>query len=147
MDLEVLRTDGYRQARPLARHGVEERAVDVDREGIAEFVGLGLVGSLPAGASLGQGVATERFPAEAAEDVGEGLRAKPARGACREFEPPAVALQIASLLQRSCQLSQLSEGLGRIDAREVSQQLWVDAREPVGIASAYQLLLHGVVAL
>src|SRR5207253_7405464 len=99
MHLEVARTDGDWQARPRTRHGVEEGAVDVDREGIAELVGLGLVGSLPAGAGLGKCVASERLPAQPAEDVGERLGSEPASGARGELEASAVPLQVAGFLQ------------------------------------------------
>ena len=59
VNLEVPWTDGDRQARSGARHGVEERSIDVHGERIAELVGLGLVGALPARTGMRERVATQ----------------------------------------------------------------------------------------
>ena len=132
---------------PDARHRVEQRAVDVDREGVAELVGLRLLGRLAAASGLRERMAAEALAAQPAEDVGQRPHAELARGARRELEMAAVAVEVPGLLERAGQRGELVEVVDRIVAGEVAQRLGIDALERVRVASGDQRLLHRVVLL
>ena len=141
------RTDAHRRSRPGPRHRVEQRAVDVDREGVAELVGLRLLGRLPAASGLRERMTTEALAAQPAEDVGQRPHAELARGAWRELEMAAVAVEVPRLLERTGQRGELVEVVDRIVAGKVAQRLGIDALERVRVACGDQRLLHRVVLL
>ena len=89
----------------------------------------------------------EAVAPELAEDLGERPHAELARGSRCELQPAAVALQVAGLLERAGQLAQLLEIPGGVVARQVAQQIVVDAIQGVGVARAGERLLHLVEAL
>ena len=132
---------------PDRGHRVEQRAVDVDREGVAELVGLRLLGRLPAASGLRERMATEALAPQPAEDVGQRPHAELARGAWRELEMAAVAVEVPRVLERAGQRGELVEVVDRIVAGEVAQRLGIDALERVRVASGDQRLLHRVVLL
>ena len=63
---------------PDARHGVVHGALDVEVEGVAELVGLGLALGLVAGADVGVAVAAQAVLGQLGEQVGQGLLPDPA---------------------------------------------------------------------
>ncbi len=146
-DLEVAGIDAHRSPGPLPGHGVEQRAVDVDRECVTELVRLRLVGRLAPSTCAWEWMATESLAAQSAEDVGQGAHSKLAGCARRELEPAALAIQVARLLERARQLAQLVEVLDGIVPGQVAQGVGVDLRQPIGIAGRAKSLLHGVVLL
>ncbi len=146
-DLEVLGADAHGRPGAVARHRVEQRAIDVDREGVAPLVALRVVRRLAAAALDRQRVPAEALAAQPAEDVGERPHAELARRARGELHPPALTLKVAGLLERLGELAQLLEVVQRVVSGEVSQGIGIHLVERVGVARGGERLLHRVVLL
>ena len=78
--------------------------------GVAELVALRLIGRLAAAPGERQRMATEALAPQPAEDVGQGAHAELARGAWRQLETAALAVEVARLLERTGELVRAGRG-------------------------------------
>src|SRR5262247_2560809 len=113
------KSSGDRRTGAVALDRVHQRLLEIEQERIAEFVALGLVGRVAAGAPALDVVPAEAVALEAGEDVLERLVAELSDRPRGELEPIALALEVARLLQLLRQLLQPLEILRRLLAQEL----------------------------
>ena len=88
LDLEVVGREAHRCAGALAGDGVAHGALDVQVEGVAELVRLGLVGELVADAALAHLMAADLVVHEAVEQVAQRVLPDAAQGPRRQLQAP-----------------------------------------------------------
>ena len=132
---------------PDAAHGIEQGAVDVDAERVAELVALRVVGELATAPGARSRVPAEALAPQPTEDLGQRLRAELPRGAGGELEAAALAVDVPRLLERLRQVREPIQLVDRVVATEVMQRVPIQPLERVGVARGEELLLHRVVLL
>src|SRR5437660_5077172 len=140
--LEIVRREPHRRAGAVALDRVHQRLLEVEQEGIAELVALGLVGGITARAPALDVVPPEAVALEGREDVLERLVAELADRARGELEPVALALEVARLLQLLRELLQPLEVLRRLLAEQLLDVDRIDLVQIVRRLDAAQLALE-----
>ena len=141
---EVVREQAHRDPRPVALHRVHQGLAQLEQEGIAELVGLDLVGAVAARPALLERVAAEAVALEVPEDVAQGLVADLADGPRGQLEAVALPLEVAGLLELLGHLAQALEVALGLLAQELLDLLGVDLLEVVGVAHLLDLPLEVV---
>src|SRR5439155_19177239 len=111
VDVEVVRGELHRDFRALADHGVPHRARKVEQEGIAELVGLELVGWIASAAARFGAVSTKGVFLQRREDLLERPLADLADPPRRELVALAVLADEACLFEELGHATELVERL------------------------------------
>ena len=139
---EVLGREVHRNLRALAHDGVEQGLLEIHQERVAVLVVLELVRGVGADAAAEQLVLAHPGLLELVEDVAQRGLADPAHAAGRQLHAPALALDVARLLQDLIDAAQLVQRLPGVVAEQLLRQRAVDVVGPE--AAALQLRLEPV---
>ncbi|GBD13701.1 hypothetical protein HRbin24_01737 [bacterium HR24] len=125
VDLEVVLAQAHRHLGALPEHGVEDGLAQVQVEGVAELVALGVLGALGARAPFAGGVLAVGRLLDLGVDLAEGLLADAADGLGGQLPLLAATADVARLLQHLQHLLELTKGLVGLFAQELPQSLLV----------------------
>ena len=142
LDLEVLGLQLHGHAAAGAGQGVADGPADVEVEGVAELVGLGVGLALVAHPLPVDGVAAELVRVELGEQVPQRTEADLADGSGGEVEAAIVVLDQTGLLQHASHLGHALEALGRVVSQQPADGLGVGLGEGAGAGRAPQQVLE-----
>ena len=148
--VQVLRTEylkivwlhTYRGPLAIAPHRIHDAVLQVEVEGIAVLVELGIVSGLNTHAPAVSTVPTVAPHLQAVEDIVERFLADFAHPFGGQFQAVTFALQIASRLQAALQIPQFLEFLTSFWPQNLLQRLSIDVLERPLAPDVRQLLLE-----
>ena len=119
VDLEVIRLEADRLLRALTTQGVHQRPFDMEVEGVAELVDLGVLRAFRAEPPNADRVVAEAIPLEPRIEVTQGLLADAPHSARGELHAAPPALHVALLFQLRRQLAHLVRCLPRLRSKQL----------------------------
>jgi len=144
VDLEIVGVQHERQAAPLPAQRVAQRALQVEMERVAVFVGLRLVGAFVAGPDALDAVLAEGVSLETPEQVAQGLAADAAQAARGELEATFFLVDEACLAERFGEPRQPVERVGGDVAQQAAYRVEVDFLQGVGGRRVAEEVFEGV---